>query len=484
MLAVSRASATTFAANWIAPSTRQGWGSSFARAMSTNPAGQRFAAGGVPLTRVFSFGSNSVAQLRARVNAQHLDSQAAEVRDWVRIFCMHSTNWGGAVASIVPKPGGMCKSKFCGSSAHSPELWRCRSHRFLPGIVRGLVVSLTAEQMQLLDGFERGYGRTTLTAIVECPGNSSTTEDVVAYIANDATWTGMPSEAYLTAIHVMLREHWAGLAEPIAILGCEGAGGEARAMEQEPACATEMLPSDRPEASDIVEKASPWEHPGVDALGLEALCVEINARLVRQSWVMPRACVETAAALAEAGIQSTHALSHALGAGEASPALRGALCAAGGEQEEVLEVCRDLLGAALVFTYGSLLSGLSNHSHISSSTLILPKAETSEHFSLVACSPAKEYPYALELADSRPSDTACALKGEVYVVDAAVLQKLDWLEDHPNLYCRRRVQVKGLSERAWLYVLASRDSRDCVRALVKEHPEVKPMGDWRSFVAN
>ena len=111
MLAVSRASATTFAANWIAPSTRQGWGSSFARAMSTNPAGQRFEAGGVPLTRVFSFGSNSVAQLRARVNAQHLDSQAAEVRDWVRIFCMHSTNWGGAVASIVPKPGGMCKSK-------------------------------------------------------------------------------------------------------------------------------------------------------------------------------------------------------------------------------------------------------------------------------------------------------------------------------------------------------------------------------------
>jgi hypothetical protein len=39
----------------------------------------------MPLTRVFSFGSNSVAQLRARVQTKHLESEPAIVHDWVRM---------------------------------------------------------------------------------------------------------------------------------------------------------------------------------------------------------------------------------------------------------------------------------------------------------------------------------------------------------------------------------------------------------------
>jgi gamma-glutamylcyclotransferase (GGCT)/AIG2-like uncharacterized protein YtfP len=116
-------------------------------------------------TRVFSYGSNSTAQLRARVQALHLHSDPAIVYDWVRIFCMKSTNWGGAVASLVPKKGGM---------------------------VRGAVVTLNAAQLELLDGFERGYVKARVSATMETPGSSSTKEEVIAYIAKDVAWTEMP----------------------------------------------------------------------------------------------------------------------------------------------------------------------------------------------------------------------------------------------------------------------------------------------------
>jgi len=53
-----------------------------------------------------------------------------------------------------------------------------------------------------------------------------------------------------------------------------------------------------------------------------------------------------------------------------------------------------------------------------------------------------------------------------------VLAQLDWLEDHPNLYQRRRVSIEGMEEEAWMYVLKSRDSLDCVRGMLWEHPGI------------
>ena len=53
-------------------------------------------------TLIFSFGSNSTAQLRARLNLPELTSTAAYLRGWQRVFVKPSVNWGGAVASIHP----------------------------------------------------------------------------------------------------------------------------------------------------------------------------------------------------------------------------------------------------------------------------------------------------------------------------------------------------------------------------------------------
>ena len=55
------------------------------------------------LTRIFSFGSNSMAQLRARVNAQHLESEPAIVADWVT-WCIRMGGFGQnhPWASFIP----------------------------------------------------------------------------------------------------------------------------------------------------------------------------------------------------------------------------------------------------------------------------------------------------------------------------------------------------------------------------------------------
>ena len=344
---------------------------------------------------------------------------------------MHSSNWGGGVASLVPDKSSM---------------------------VKGAVVSLDPEQLSRLDVFERGYSKQKLTAKIESPGipgNSSRTEQVIAYIADDSSWVAPPSESYLTAINLMLREHW-DADEPIPILGWNG--------------------------DAVEEKEAAWRHPGIMALGVRALCVEINARLVEKPLVVPRATVEMEKALANVDMATTPALAAALRAGAATPALRQALAACGGEADEILRACRDMLGCNLVFVYGSLMSGFGNHHFIASSPRLMDEAMTEKHFSMVASSAeALEFPYALDEDDSRPSDTLCPLKGEVYVLDAAGLATLDWLEDHPDLYTRRLTWIEHLGEAAWMYVLSSRDSIACVRALTWQHPQVLPPGDWRAF---
>jgi len=304
------------------------------------------------LTRVFSYGSNSTAQLRARVGAAHLDASPAVIYDWVRIFCMHSQNWAGSVASLVPMKGGE---------------------------VRGAVVWLNAEQLQQLDSYERGYSKACLTASLPNEGSGTRGEEVevVAYLAKDVTWTSLPSEGYLAAIHLMLREHWDMTAEPIRILACErnaaaATQGDSRAgevagvasvcMESATPCGAEVTPHPQlPPGVEVVDKAAPWRHPGAINLGIHALCVEINARLFASPWVMPRAAVEVQAALAtihDDGRPVTNAelLRAVLAAGEAAAEVRRALCAGGGEEEEVVEAARDVLGAHLLFTYGSLMS--------------------------------------------------------------------------------------------------------------------------------
>jgi gamma-glutamylcyclotransferase (GGCT)/AIG2-like uncharacterized protein YtfP len=81
------------------------------------------------------------------------------------------------------------------------------------------------------------------------------------------------------------------------------------------------------------------------------------------------------------------------------------------------------------------------------------------------------------------------LLGELYRVSKAQLEgPCDRLESHPTFYRRELVDVRLMSQgqqgdvlRAWLYLLVSADHLEGIRSDRVAHPEVRPLGDWRSF---
>ena len=75
------------------------------------------------------------------------------------------------------------------------EMKGCRTY--------GSCVELTYEQLSLLDSFEGGYDKHIVNVVAD-----GAPVQAMVYIANNPAWRVAPSESYLTAIHVHLREHW------------------------------------------------------------------------------------------------------------------------------------------------------------------------------------------------------------------------------------------------------------------------------------
>ena len=113
-----------------------------------------------------------------------------------------------------------------------------------------------------------------------------------------------------------------------------------------------------------------------------------------------------------------------------------------------------------VFVYGSLLAGEPNHGVLAGAELVGPAltAPAFELFDLGA------YP-ALVAGGTR------AVAGEVYLVDAAVLRRLDALEGHPGFYRRTRITLED-DRRTEAYLL--RPDQVVERRVVTS-------GDWRSY---
>ncbi len=82
-----------------------------------------------PKVLVFGYGSNGVAQLRARCANPALTLRPARLPDHARVFCLRSPRWGqGGVASLAPAPNQHCL---------------------------GSVAELSVEEKELLDRFEK-----------------------------------------------------------------------------------------------------------------------------------------------------------------------------------------------------------------------------------------------------------------------------------------------------------------------------------------
>jgi gamma-glutamylcyclotransferase (GGCT)/AIG2-like uncharacterized protein YtfP len=107
-----------------------------------------------------------------------------------------------------------------------------------------------------------------------------------------------------------------------------------------------------------------------------------------------------------------------------------------------------------LFVYGTLKRGQRHHDLLSGQPF-LGEATTEPHFRLHDCGP---YPCLVEVPVN-----GIAVRGEVYLVDAATLDRLDALEDVPHLYERRMIQFPGFGARVavYLYRQDASDFPDC-----------------------
>ncbi|KAK3106053.1 hypothetical protein FSP39_011716 [Pinctada imbricata] len=114
-----------------------------------------------------------------------------------------------------------------------------------------------------------------------------------------------------------------------------------------------------------------------------------------------------------------------------------------------------------VFVYGTLKKGQPNYKTFESVNngvkLFLGEGETKDKYPLVIAS-RYNIPFLLDAKNAEGSKT---IKGEIYKVDDAVLDRLDQLEAHPELYQRVKIptlvhgedDVKGTPSDCWCYML-------------------------------
>ncbi len=96
-----------------------------------------------------------------------------------------------------------------------------------------------------------------------------------------------------------------------------------------------------------------------------------------------------------------------------------------------------------LFVYGTLKANFPNH-HLLADARFLGSGHTATKHALYSAG----IPYATKAESVSP------IVGEVYLVDAATLARIDKLEGHPHWYCREVVTVnldEGEPVRAWIY---------------------------------
>ena len=125
---------------------------------------------------LFSYGSNSIKQLKNRLKTDEITSKPAVLHGWIRIFCSYSFKWDGGIASI---------------------------HRNDDSNVYGSVVDLSDEQMNIIDKYEgNGYIRYNVDVYVD-----GVKMNAICYICKDYEYIMKPSNEYIKAIQQNMLEN-------------------------------------------------------------------------------------------------------------------------------------------------------------------------------------------------------------------------------------------------------------------------------------
>ena len=410
---------------------------------------------------LFSYGSNSLAQLRGRISPPVHQNECAKVVDYERVFAGFSSSWGGGAASLYPREG----SRTLGS-----------------------ITSLTTLQLKELSVFEGGYELRKVDVI-----NESNQERISAYtfIKKDSNFINLPSEAYLAAIHCHLIEVCAP--SSIEIVGYSQRG------------------------RIVMDEG--WRYPDSHTqVGIPAFLVIANTCRVSRglsSWQMPAAMVEATTALENIGVHSVNDLSVALHNVDNFKQLLLSVSCTLFDEDTVATLTDLLLPAAIVgpdqlecadgdegliflFVYGSLLSGLHNFPLLErSSAVYMGPAGTSEEYYLCARGPGFSFPYVTK-QEVIPGQTRTRVKGEVYKVPIQHVPELDRLENHPHWYRRQEIQVlqeepernnnnnnnnsnNSTTQKAWIYILENQDDIDEMKSKPNVFHDVSH-GDWKRFL--
>ena len=390
---------------------------------------------------VWNYGSNGLKQLRARCNSPSLDTRAAYVKGFSRVFCLKASGWRGGVASMCPDAEDV--------------------------VTFGSVVRLTVLEKKRLDAFEGGY-REEIIDVWEVLGNATIKRKAIAYVAGrrgsfyTPALSAMPSEAYLVAIRANLKAHWPEHEEHIDVKS---------------SCSLSI-------------RQQSWRHPGVDALEtLEALAVEVDVIKKNFNWTMPAATLQFAENLKEIGITSVSDLAERLTEENLRETLRS--IDSFFWDDDTFDAMR-ALPIQRVFVYGTLQSGLPNnyrmYDEARRTRLVDSEARTTDETFALVRAPFGSWPFGIPGRDARPDSTRGFLKGELYALSTKILEdSLDDLEGHPHFYARTRVNVQNRTSnadlgRAWTYFLVDRQQiTDMCTTHPHNYPDSSPHGDWKLF---
>lgn len=150
---------------------------------------------------------------------------------------------------------------------------------------------------------------------------------------------------------------------------------------------------------------------------------------------------------------------------------------------------------ARVFVYGTLLRGGPNAHHLLSSSFVGEAQTVSPYYFIsneTSLPPHESYRYPyLMRSPSAATQTPTQVRGEVYDVDVATLERLDLLEGHPEHYRRQRIEVISSTDSRRLeadtYILEHEPTKANIiksldNSISSADYKVINGGDWRAFV--
>lgn len=133
-----------------------------------------------PECYLFCYASSNIDYFSKLLNLkQPLIYVNAFLKNHVRIFAGNSTRWKGGISSVYPK---------------------------MSSNVYGILITLTNEQLKIIDKHQKGYQRQKIIATIEGLNKTNTEVEAYTYFKNNIQFSHMPSNDYLNSIDLMLQQ--------------------------------------------------------------------------------------------------------------------------------------------------------------------------------------------------------------------------------------------------------------------------------------